>query len=576
MEQKGLDFNFFIGMFLIFGLLMWFNINQVPQSNSSTQINEQDVQSNVSIDQELIIKKPLVSQNELITNSNFDTTFYLLSNNLLSLKFSNHGACIDEVTLKDYFTYDSLDLKLVKDLDFNFSFFIKDKVLNSSQIIFNEVIEENNKLVFIYKDQFSNTIKFIYELLPNSYNLKFNVITENGNTYIEPNTLLFTQNISQLEKNFDNERNTTTINYSLNETNSKQMSLMKDSKKTIENPYWVAHRQQFFSTIISSDNIFRQATLDTYTPDSDLYVKKLSSEFKIEYDNSNNDYSFNFYFLPNKYSLLKSFNKGFESLVPLGKFVFGWVNRFLVIPMFNFLDNMGLNYGLIILIIAFTIKFLLFLPTKSSYLSMAKMRVLKPEIDAINEKIKDPMQKQQAQMNLYRKTGVNPLGGCLPLLFQMPILIALFRFFPASIELRQQSFLWADDLSTYDSILDLGFSIPLYGDHISLFALLMTGATVLQMMYSNQLSSNSQMPQMKYVMYMMPLIFLFVMNNYSAALSYYYFLANLITFAQQAIIRRSIDDKKLYAMLQANKKKPLKKSKFQQKLEEMAKKNQNR
>ena len=204
---------------------------------------------------------------------------------------------------------------------------------------------------------------------------------------------------------------------------------------------------------------------------------------------------------------------------------------------------------------------------------MAKMRVLKPEIDAINEKISDPLQKQQAQMNLYRKTGVNPLGGCLPLLFQMPILIALFRFFPASIELRQQPFLWADDLSTYDSILDFGFSIPLYGDHISLFALLMTGATLLQMIYSNQLSGSSQMPQMKYVMYTMPVVFLFVMNNYSAALSYYYFLANLITFAQQAIIRRGINDEKLYALLQANKKKPVKKSKFQQKLEEIAKQN---
>tara|TARA_B100000579_G_C22592948_1_gene738916 strand:- start:236 stop:853 length:618 start_codon:yes stop_codon:yes gene_type:complete len=204
---------------------------------------------------------------------------------------------------------------------------------------------------------------------------------------------------------------------------------------------------------------------------------------------------------------------------------------------------------------------------------MAKMRVLKPEIDALNDKFKDPLQKQQAQMNLYRKTGVNPLGGCLPLLFQMPILIALFRFFPASIELRQQPFLWADDLSTYDSILDFGFSIPLYGDHISLFALLMTFATVLQMMYSNQISSSAQMPQMKYVMYMMPIIFLLVMNNYSAALSYYYFLANIITFLQQLIIRRSIDDEQLYAVLQENKKKPVKKSKFQQKLEEMAKKN---
>ena len=200
------------------------------------------------------------------------------------------------------------------------------------------------------------------------------------------------------------------------------------------------------------------------------------------------------------------------------------------------------------------------------------MRVLKPEIDAINEKIEDPMQRQQAHMNLYRKTGVNPLGGCLPMLLQMPILIALFRFFPASIELRQQSFLWADDLSTYDSILDLGFNIPLYGDHISLFAILMTLATVLQMFYSNQMSSqNAQMPQMKYVMYTMPVIFLFVMNNYSSALSYYYFLANLITFAQQAIIRNSMDDSKLYAMLQENKKKPVKKSKFQQRLEELAK-----
>tara|TARA_Y100000766_G_C18899596_1_gene602664 strand:+ start:774 stop:2510 length:1737 start_codon:yes stop_codon:yes gene_type:complete len=578
MEQKGLDFNFFIGMFLIFGLLMWFNINQVPIT--STQINAKDTINNISLDKKLIIETPSNKHSDLSLENNYmddiDTVFYSLSNSLLSLKFSNYGACINEVVLKDYYTYDSLDLKLIKDLDFNFSFFIKDQILNSNQIVFKDVIQEKDKLIFIHQDQHLNTIKFIYELIPNSYNLKFNVITENGNTYIEPNKLLFTQNIHQLEKNFNNERNTTTINYSLNETSSKQMSLMKDSEKTVEKPFWVAHKQQFFSTIISSSNIFREATFSTYTPDSDEYIKRLSSEFKIEYDNLNNNYAFNFYFLPNKYSLLKSFNQGFESLVPLGKFVFGWVNRFLVIPMFNFLDNMGLNYGLIILIIALTIKFLLFLPTKSSYMSMAKMRVLKPEIDAINEKIKDPMQKQQAQMNLYRKTGVNPLGGCLPLLFQMPILIALFRFFPASIELRQQPFLWADDLSTYDSILDLGFNIPLYGDHISLFALLMTGATVLQMMYSNQLSANSQMPQMKYVMYMMPLIFLFVMNNYSAALSYYYFLANLITFAQQAIIRRSIDDEKLYKMLQANKKKPIKKSKFQQKLEEMSRKNQNR
>ena len=243
--------------------------------------------------------------------------------------------------------------------------------------------------------------------------------------------------------------------------------------------------------------------------------------------------------------------------------------------MFNFLENFGLNYGIIILLIALVIKMILFLPTKSSYVSMAKMRVLKPEIDAINDKIDDPMKRQQAHMDLYRKTGVNPLGGCLPMLLQLPILIALFRFFPASIELRRESFLWANDLSTYDSILDLGFNIPMYGDHISLFALLMTLATLLQMIYSNQMSaSSSQMPQMKYIMYILPVIFLVVMNNYCSALSYY--LAKLITFAQQALIRRSIDDKKLYAMLQANKNKPIQKSRFQKKLEELSKQNQKR
>ena len=208
---------------------------------------------------------------------------------------------------------------------------------------------------------------------------------------------------------------------------------------------------------------------------------------------------------------------------------------------------------------------------------MAKMRVLKPQVDAINEKYEDKMKRQQEMMNLYRQTGVSPLGGCIPMLFQMPILFALFRFFPASIELRQQSFLWANDLSTYDSILDLGFSIPFYGDHVSLFTLLMTATTVLQMKYSTSMSSsNAQMPQMKYMMYFMPVIFLGVMNNYAAALSYYYFLANLITFAQQKIIMGMTDDAAILAKLEENKQNAPKKgkSKFQARLEQMMKEQQ--
>ena len=576
MEKKGLDFNFFIGVFLIFGILTWFNSTQLEldseiQNNdslSSTQEHE-IIRSNISNEQKIANSTSLDLQSE-------DAQVYELSNNLLNIKISNYGASIEEVFLKDYYTYDSLSLKLIDDLNFNFSFFIKDILLNTKDIIFNDVVQTKNSLSFYFKDTDDNSIAFVYKLLPDSYKLNFEVVTENGDSYIEPNKFHWFQKINQLEKNLDNERNSTTINYSVNNKSSKQLSLVKDVDKKIESPIWIANKQQFFSTIIYSENAFKTASLSTFTPEDDKYVKSLNSEFTLNYDNQKNQYLFDVYLLPNKYSLLSSFDKGFESLVPLGWGIFGWVNKFLVIPMFNFLENFGLNYGLIILIIAVVIKCMLFLPTKSSYLSMAKMRVLKPEIDLINEKIEDPVKRQQAHMNLYRKTGVNPLGGCLPMLFQMPILIALFRFFPSSIELRQQKFLWADDLSTYDSILDFGFSIPLYGDHVSLFALLMTLATVLQMVYSNQMSTqNAQMPQMKYVMYTMPIIFLLVMNNYSSALSYYYFLANLITFAQQVIIRTSIDDKKLYATLQANKKKPIKKSKFQQRLEEMTK-NQNR
>ena len=580
MEQKGFDSNFFIGMFLIFGILIWVNLTQIPVENNSQDVisnkTDQIEKHERTLDNTQIDR---FEKNVLNDVSNFhdDEKIYSISNNLMIVKISNYGGSIKEVFLNEYYTHDSLPLKLVGDLDFNFSFFLEKEKMYTDKLLFQNVSQSENQISFQFDDQNQNSISFIYELFDNSYEVKFQVVTNEKSSYIEPDKLVWSQKINQLEKNIDNERNATTINYSFNNKSSKQLSLFKDAEKTIESPLWVANRQQFFSTIIASEESFSSALIESITANDDSYVKELRSEFKIDYDTQNNNYLFNLYFVPNKYSLLSSFDKGFESLVPLGWGVFGWVNKFLVIPMFNFLENFGLNYGIIILIIAVVIKIILFLPTKSSYLSMAKMRVLKPEIDAINEKIEDPMQRQQAHMNLYRKTGVNPLGGCLPMLLQMPILIALFRFFPASIELRQQPFLWADDLSTYDSILDLGFNIPLYGDHISLFALLMTLATALQMVYSNQLSSsNAQMPQMKYVMYTMPVIFLFVMNNYSSALSYYYFLANLITFGQQALIRKSIDDKQLYAMLQANKKKPVQKSKFQQRLEELARKNQNR
>ena len=282
-----------------------------------------------------------------------------------------------------------------------------------------------------------------------------------------------------------------------------------------------------------------------------------------------------FYYGPNQYNSLKDLELGLEELVPLGWGIFGWVNRFAVIPMFNLLKDTGLGYGIIILILTLVIKMVLMPFTYKAYMSTAKMRVLKPEIEQINEKFEgkdDPMAKQQATMALYSKAGVNPLGGCLPMLFQMPILIALFRFFPASIELRQQSFLWADDLSSYDSIYNLPFDIPFYGDHVSLFTLLMTVSTIIYTRSNMSMQAgNPQMEQMKWMMYLMPVMMLGWFNNYASGLSYYYFLANMVTFGQNFAFRKLVDDDAIHAKLQENKKKPKKQSGFQKRLEDMAK-----
>ena len=298
-----------------------------------------------------------------------------------------------------------------------------------------------------------------------------------------------------------------------------------------------------------------------YATDLVLPIKHTASE----------TYGMDFYFGPNHFQTLKTFDLGLEKQVPLGWGIFGWVNRFIVIKTFNWLDSFNLNYGLIIFILTLIFKVILFPLTYKSYLSAAKMKVLKPEIDELKAKYeKEPQKIQAEQMKLFQKAGVNPLGGCFPLLLQFPILIALFNFFPSSIELRQQPFLWADDLSSYDSILDLPFTIPFYGAHVSLFTLLMTVSTIIYTRMNNQITGATG--QMKYIGYIMPLVFLPVLNSYSSALSYYYFLANMITFAQQWAVRRFvIDEEAIHRKMQENKKKPVKRSKFQERLESMSK-----
>jgi YidC/Oxa1 family membrane protein insertase len=309
------------------------------------------------------------------------------------------------------------------------------------------------------------------------------------------------------------------------------------------------------------------------------FVRHFSSEIDLPYSRSNDQtMSMAFYFGPNHHTTLKKYDEWeLENLVTVGGSIIRWLNEFVIIPIFNWLNRSISNFGIIILLLTLILKTALFPLTYKSYKSQAVMRVLKPQVDEINEKYpkkEDAMKKQQATMDLYKKAGANPLGGCLPMLVQMPILYAMFRFFPSSIELRGEKFLWATDLSTYDSILDLPFTIPMYGDHVSLFTILMTVTTILSMKINNQMTSSSAMPGMKTMMYIMPVMFMFILNSFSAALTYYYFLANVITLGQNFVFKKFTDEDAILRKINARKAKPKKKSKWQARLDEMTKQQQ--
>jgi YidC/Oxa1 family membrane protein insertase len=397
-------------------------------------------------------------------------------------------------------------------------------------------------------------------------------------------TLDWKEKALSTEKYKDGETNASTIYYQFAEDNATDyLTEAGDQQETLEKKTnWIGFKKQYFTSVLVAKQGFTKGNLETISlKGSKKYSKELKASLELPYTGSNaTSYDFSFYVGPNHFQTLKAFDQGFEKQIPLGWGILGWINKFAVIPVFNFLDSLNWSYGIIILVLTLLIKVVLLPLTYKAYLSTAKMKVLKPEMDEINVKFEkeDPMKKQQAVMELYRKAGVNPLGGCLPVLLQMPILFAMFRFFPASIELRQKGFLWATDLSTYDSIYDLPFNIPWYGDHVSLFTLLMTVSTLLYTrMNSSQFTGNAQMESMKWIMYLMPIVFLGVFNNYSAGLSYYYFLANMMTFTQQAIIKRLVNEDEIHRKIQEHKKKPVaKKSGFQARLEEMAKQAQER
>ena len=536
---------------------------------------------------------------------------FTVENDVISVLFSTRGGQIKGVTLKDYTKYAprgkrdrKIEMMDPATARFGLSFYLKNGLKNvpvntldyvftaqpvageadgAKSVVMRLPVAEGAYLEYRY-------LIYNTEAPERDYLVDFDVRLVNMAPEMANQTQIqidWANTTFQNEKGFQNENMYTTLSYRFpNETSIEELGMSESTKsKNISTQVnWVAFKQQFFSSVfIAPDNVsYANLAFDTAAPESSL-LKTFTAQMGLPYTPQTEGYDFAFYFGPNKYSILKKVDDAngadihLERLVPLGWGIFGWVNRWCVIPVFDFLRNYIGSFGIIIFILVLLVKLVISPLTYKSYVSMAKMRLVKPQIDELAKKYpkpEDAMKKQQATMELYKKAGINPMGGCIPLLIQMPILIAMFRFFPASIELREQPFLWADDLSSYDSVLNLPFSIPFYGDHVSLFALLMAvsmfGYSYFN--YQQTASSQPQMAGMKFMMvYMMPIMMLFWFNSYSSGLCYYYLLSNLFTIGQTLVIRRMVDDDKIHAIMQANaaKKSKGKKSKFQQRYEEL-------
>ena len=518
-----------------------------------------------------------------------EASVYKLSNDKVEIEFTTRGAQLYSVKINDYKTYDSTDLYLIKPemSQMGISIFAGENI-NTKDFVFQ--VAEHNDSTIVMQLPFAEGgyIQQRYVLPKDGYMLQNELSFVNMDGIIPRNVSMFDIDwsviIPRLEKGYKNEKQYSKLDYYFTgDKKPEEIGRSRDAAKRIDTKVkWFAFQQQFFSAIMTADTEFASADLDVkYFAENDpsrnlmACSAKLRSDFRAGSDNVTVPYTF--YFGPNDYSGLKAYDQKYEKIIPLGGWMVGWFSRLVIIPCFDFLGKFISNYGLVILLMTLLIKLIISPLTIKSYKSSAKMQVIKPEVDKLNQKYpneKDAMKKQQAMMDLYQKAGISPMGGCLPMLLQMPILFAMFRFFPASIELRQQKFLWADDLSAYDSIWDFGVNIPLLGDHLSLFALLMAVTMfIYSKMTSAQMSDDPNMAGMKFMsVWLMPIMMFFICNNLSSALSYYYLLSNIITMAMTWYIRKFVvTEEKVRAdmMLRANQ--PKKKSKWQQKLEEAQK-----
>ena len=582
-----MDRNTFTGLFLILIILVGSTFLLKPSPEEVKQKKAQDaiavlkskgINTSTNATKENIVTN-IVKDSAL--NSSQTETFTVLENNKLKVTLSNLGGKITSVEIKNQTSYLGKPLVLFNKLDtkFGLSFLADGKNINTETMVFNKIDNATNKATLRSQNTDGTFIDYVYTLPADSFKLGFDVKLNGFDAKIQSNSNLvlnWETRLLQQEKNITNERQYSGIFYKMLGGDVSKLSETSDEVKEIEDGKinWITYKQHYFSATLVLNQGFNKGNLEikSLTQADTSAVKIYKASLNIPFKAQSN-YAMQFIFAPNKFDVLNDQNIGLENIIDMGWPPLKWVNKYGVMQLFKLLNTTGLSIGIIILILTVLLKLVIFPFTYKSYVSMAKMRVLKPEMDEIKKRVGEDNQAlvQQEYLKLYKKVGVNPLGGCLPLLFQMPFIIAFFYFFPGLFELRHESFLWMKDLSTYDAVITFP-TIPLLGwNHISLMCLLMTISTLIYTYFNNQVSGATG--QMKYIGYITPLIFFGVLNSYAAGLNLYYFFANVITFTQQYFIRQFVNDDKIHAQLEENKKKPedpnKKKSGFQKKLEDM-------
>ena len=607
-EKKNFDVNTLIGLILIGGILFWIMYMNKEESATSPDPSKQQEQvetqrktpetntdgvaaeskkSQIKVQDSTLSPELKARYGEFAYNFQKGYTqddYTVLENEVVKLKISNFGGQIIEALIKNEKTYNGEPVYLIKDGNANFSINFKtedNREISTDELYFTPVKTDDNSLSMRANTGKNSFLEFYYSLEPDDYMLDFNIRSKGLEKIISEDQAKINWELKGYRhaKSVSYANRYTEIVYQYEGDSSDYTGQGEEDIEEDKDIDWAAFKQHFFSSVLMADESFDQGKFISKNLVQDeqvdtLYTKKFKAELAFQPDRNGINKDLNWYYGPTDFKILDDYNRNLDEIVPLGWGIFGMINKYLFIPYFNFISSFIGNYGIAIILLTISVRLLLSPITYKSYLSQAKMKVLRPQIDEINKKYgDDQMKKQQETMKLYNQTGVSPLSGCIPALLQMPVFIALFRFFPSTYELRQKNFLWADDLSSYDSIAQLPFNIPFYGDHVSLFPILASVAIFFYMMMTtgqNAQPTQPGMPNMKVIMYISPVVMLFFFNNYASGLSLYYFISNLITIGIMLVIKNYIiDNDKILAKIEEKKKKPKKKGKFASKMQKM-------